>query len=134
MAATIINFLVHTDINGNLCAYESGQHVPFDIRRIFTVSAKAGDIRGEHAHKKCTQLLVCASGKIRVACDDGFVTEEYILDNMGIGLLIPPGIWTREEFMVDNPVLMVLCDQGYEEDYIRNYSDFKLYLASKESR
>lgn len=133
--ASPIHFPVHRDKNGDLCVYECGQHVPFDIRRVFTVSARTGDIRGDHAHKKCTQLLVCVSGKIRVICDDGSAVTEYLLDNMGAGLLVPPGIWAKEEYMVDDAVLMVLCDRGYEaEDYIRDYIDFKSFLESKETR
>lgn len=133
--ATLIQFPTYGDVNGNLCVYESGQHVPFDIRRVFTVSAKAGDIRGDHAHKKCTQLLVCVSGKIRVICDDGSVVTEHLLDSMSAGLLVPPGIWAKEEYRVDDAVLMVLCDRGYEaEDYMRDYNDFKSFLESKESK
>jgi dTDP-4-dehydrorhamnose 3,5-epimerase-like enzyme len=133
--ATPIYVQKHTDVNGVLCVFESGRHVPFDIRRVFTVSARAGDVRGDHAHKRCTQMLVCVSGRIRVTCDDGSVVTEYDLDNMGLGLLIPPGIWAKEDYMADDAVLMVLCDRGYEaEDYIRDYSDFKTFLESKESR
>lgn len=133
--ATIIDFQQYVDSNGALCAFESVQHVPFDIRRVFTVSAKAGDIRGDHAHRKCTQLLVCVSGKIRVICDDGSVVTQHLLDNMGMGLLIPPGNWAKEEYVVDDAVLMVLCDRAYEaDDYIRDYNDFKSFLESKGSR
>lgn len=125
-----IRFPRHEDINGILCVYESGQHVPFDIRRVFTVSAKERDIRGDHAHKKCTQLLVCIAGKIRVTCDDGSVVTEYLLDSLGLGVLIPPGIWAKEEYMADDSVLMVMCDRGYEaEDYIRDYNDFKKFVG-----
>jgi len=133
--ATPVNFPTYEDTNGNLCVYESGQHVPFAIRRVFTVSAKAGDYRGDHAHKTCTQLLVCVSGVIRVVCDDGSTTAEYLLDTMGAGLLISPGIWAKEEYLVDDAVLMVLCDRAYEpEDYIRDYNEFKSFIGSKGPR
>ena len=132
--ATPIPFPKYSDVNGVLCVFESGRHVPFEIRRVFTVSAKAGDTRGDHAHKKCTQLLVCVSGKIRVTCDNGSTVIEHYLDNKGLGLLIPPGIWAKEEYVHD-AVLMVLCDRGYEEeDYLRDHSDFKTFLESKEPR
>lgn len=118
---------MHGDNNGDLCVYECGQHVPFNIRRVFTVSAKAGDIRGNHTHKKCTQLLVCVTGQIRVTCDDGSVITQHLLDSMDVGLLVPPGIWAKEEYLMDDAVLMVLCDRGYEaEDYIRDYNNFKV--------
>jgi dTDP-4-dehydrorhamnose 3,5-epimerase-like enzyme len=134
-SVTSIHFPKHEDINGVLCVYECGRQVPFEIRRVFTVSAKGKDIRGDHAHKKCTQLLVCVSGKIQVSCDDGLIVTHCILDNMGVGLLVPPGVWAKEEYMVDDAVLMVMCDRGYEaDDYIRDYNDFKSFVGLKGAR
>lgn len=127
---TLINFDKYSDNNGVLCAYEQGQYVPFDIRRVFTVSAKKGELRGNHAHMKCSQLMICVSGEITVTCDDGSSEDVFFLDNMGIGLLVPPGIWAREEYMINDSVLMVLCDRGYEEnDYIHDYDSFKLHVG-----
>ena len=132
--ATVIQFKKFEDVNGVLCVYERGQHVPFDIQRVFTVSAKANNTRGNHAHKQCTQLLICVSGKIRVACDDGSAVTQHLLDSMGVGLLVPPGIWAKEEYLTDDAVLMVLCDRNYEEnDYIRDYKEFKYFLQNKDA-
>ena len=133
-AVTKIRFEKFEDRNGVLCVYESARQVPFDIRRVFTVTAKAGDSRGDHAHKKCTQLLVCLSGAIDVSCDDGNKITEYSLDNMGSGLLIPPGVWARQKYVDEGAVLMVLCDRGYEaNDYIRDYNDFKKFVGYEET-
>jgi hypothetical protein len=61
----------------------------------------------------------------------GNLTLHY-LDNMGDGLLIPPGVWAREEYVTDGAVLMVLCDRKYEaDDYIREYREFRNYLGDK---
>lgn len=120
-----IKFPSFRDTNGMLRVYESTEYVPFDIRRVFTVSAKAFDIRGDHAHKKCSQLLICIQGEIRVYCDDGFGIAQYIINETSAGLLVPPGIWAREEYLLDDSILMVLCDRGYEsDDYIREYNEF----------
>jgi dTDP-4-dehydrorhamnose 3,5-epimerase-like enzyme len=125
----MIGFPRYLDPNGILCVYESGQQVPFDIRRIFTISAMMGDPRGNHAHKQCTQLLVCVSGKIQVSCDDGVVVTNHLINSMNSGLLVPPGIWAKQEYLTDGAVLMVLCDRVYEEeDYIRDYEDFKKFI------
>ena len=133
--STPIYFQTHEDPNGVLCVYECGRKVPFDIRRVFTISAKEGDVRGDHAHRKCTQLLVCVSGQVRVTCDDGTAVTQCLLDDMGTGLLIPPGVWAKEEYVVNDAVLMVLCDQGYDsDDYIRDYNEFKIFLESRKSR
>lgn len=130
MSATVISFPRFADGNGVLCVYQSQQQVPFEIQRVFTVSAALGDIRGAHAHKQCSQLLVCVSGEIRVACDDGSLVTHYVLGSMNSGLLVPPGIWATEEYMTDGAVMMVLCDRKYEEgDYIRDYAEFRDFLG-----
>ena len=122
----IIQFEVHSNSSGNLCVYESDDGVPFDIKRIFTVMAKKNEIRGNHAHKICQQLLVCVSGEIEVICDDGLNQRIYRLSEMGKGLLIPAGIWAFEKYINEGSVLMVLCDRIYDKnDYIFNYEEFK---------
>lgn len=130
-----ISFPRYLDPNGVLCVFESGIQLPFEIRRVFTVSALLGDLRGDHAHKECTQLLVCVSGQIRVTCDDGLLVTNHLLQSMCDGLLIPPGIWAREEYLTDGAVLMVLCDSKYDEaEYIRDYDNFKKFVAQRERR
>ena len=122
----IIQFEVHSNSSGNLCVYESDDGVPFDIKRIFTVMAKKNEIRGNHAHKICQQLLVCVSGEIEVICDDGLNQRIYRLSEMGKGLLIPAGMWATEKYINEGSVLMVLCDRIYDKnDYIFNYEEFK---------
>jgi dTDP-4-dehydrorhamnose 3,5-epimerase-like enzyme len=125
----LIQFPSFEDSNGVLKVYESIENVPFEIKRVFTVSAKASDIRGEHAHKKCTQLMICIQGEIRVSCDDGSKVSQYTISANSVGLLVPPGVWAKEEYIINDSILMVLCDRGYEEDdYIREYSAFVSWL------
>ena len=123
---TLIQFSLNTNDSGSLCAYESGDLVPFDIQRIFTVVAKKNEVRGNHSHKLCSQLLVCVSGEIEVTCDNGTNKSIYQLNNLGQGLLIPAGIWASEKYIYDDSVLIVLCDRGYEkDDYIHDYEAYK---------
>ena len=119
----------HKSKTGGLCVVEGKIDTSFEIQRVFSVSAKAGDVRGDHAHKKCTQFMVCVSGAIEVTCDNGFKETIYQLNDPSIGLNVSNGIWTKEKYLTDNAVLMVLCDRYYEEDdYIHNYDDFKVYI------
>lgn len=120
-----IHFKRHISSNGSLCAYGKKEGVPFPIQRVFTVWAKKGEIRGMHAHKKCSQLLLCVHGKISVECDDGKKKRRYILNHEGQGLLIPPKIWAKQKYLDSKAVMVVFCDRRYEkEDYIRNYRSF----------
>jgi dTDP-4-dehydrorhamnose 3,5-epimerase-like enzyme len=114
--------------NGDLVFIEGMKHVPFLIARVFMVRGKAGAIRGKHAHRKCSQFMICTYGSVEITCDDGLQTVTYTLSKPDIGLLVPSGIWAQQSYISDQSVLTVLCDRKYEsEDYIRNYDEFKIY-------
>ena len=94
-AIKLINFDYHKDADGDLVvAEEHSSNVPFAIARIFNVRANKGSTRGRHAHRECTQLLICTNGAVKVICDDGKETSSYILDKPNVGLLIEPWIWS----------------------------------------
>ena len=117
--------------SGDLVVMEGVAHVPFNIARVFVVRGVAGAIRGQHAHKVCTQLLSCSFGSVEVRCDDGCETAIHVLDQPHRGLLVPPGIWAQQTYLAADSVLTVLCDRPYEpDDYIRDYSDFVAYRAA----
>jgi dTDP-4-dehydrorhamnose 3,5-epimerase-like enzyme len=122
----VIKLPHHFEDNGDLVVMEGLVHVPFAIARVFVVRASKGSIRGQHAHRACTQFLTCPSGAVEVLCDDGTHTKTYSLNHPNLGLLIPPGIWAQQTYQSDDSVLTVLCDHGYEaHDYIREYVAFK---------
>ena len=113
--------------NGDLVVVE-GEIIPFSIKRVFNVRQQKGDIRGRHAHRHCSQLLICTNGAVEVKCDDSRTTEIYVLDKPNFGLFIPPGIWADQKYIENNTILTVLCDRPFEEaDYLRSYEDFKLF-------
>lgn len=115
--------------NGGLIVIEGLKDLPFNISRVFTVRAPIGSIRGQHAHKKCTQFLTCPFGNVQLLCEDGEKSVEFTLDNPSVGVLIPPGIWAQQTYLTENSVLNVFCDLPYDDqDYIRNYEQYKLYI------
>jgi dTDP-4-dehydrorhamnose 3,5-epimerase-like enzyme len=126
---SLVKFGYFKEIEGDLVVAEgNSDNVPFSIARVFNVRADKGSIRGRHAHHKCSQLLICTNGVIKVTCDDGNQTSEYILDKVNHGLLIEPRIWVELEYMKENTVLTVLCNFPFDEaDYIRDYKDFLKY-------
>lgn len=131
-SVVLIDLPHHFEENGDLIVMEGNKHIPFAIARVFIVRAPANEIRGQHAHKKCTQFLTCHSGVVEVICDDSENCVTYFLDKPNVGLMIPPGIWAQQKYLTDNSVLTVLCDRQYEaEDYIREYDGFKAYCADK---
>lgn len=121
----------HFEDNGDLIVIERSINIPFNITRVFVVRAPQGAIRGEHAHKACSQFLTCPNGIVEVICDDGIHSETFMLDHPNTGLLIPPGIWSKQTYKTYGAVLTVLCDRLYEaEDYIRDYKEFKEYRSN----
>ena len=129
----LINFPYYKEDNGDLVIMqEMDDFVPFYISRVFNVRADKNSIRGKHAHRECTQLLVCSNGSIEVFCDEGEKQSTHILNKPDEGLLILPGVWAEQKYLEDNSVLTVLCDQTFkEEEYIRNYKEFEEYIKHK---
>ena len=107
---------------GNLTYVYNGIHVPFDVKRVFySYDIPGGEARGAHAHKKCHQFLVAASGS-------GVNKRTVLLNRPFYGLHVPPGIWAMEQGFSSGSICLVLASEGYlEEDYIRNYEDFVMY-------
>lgn len=128
----LVDLPVHAHDNGELVVVEHGKSVPFATQRMFTVRAPEGAIRGQHAHKRCAQFLICVHGVIHVECDDGEQKTKYLLDAGSKGLLVPPGIWASEIYVVGGSVLSVLCDRPYEAaDYLRDYGEFIAWRKSE---
>jgi len=116
---------------GNLTVTQSLETVPFDIKRVFYLyDIPGGEARGAHAHKRCHQFLVAASGSFEIALDDGTNKRTVFLNRPFMGLHIPPGIWAAEQEFSSGAVCLVLASEPYEEeDYIRSYQE---YLKLKE--
>ena len=123
----LIEFPTFKEDNGELSVFENGnQFVPFSIKRIFNVRSEIGSVRGKHAHRLCSQLLICSNGAIEVLCDDSVNQNVFMLDKPNSGLLVPPGIWAEEKYIEHNSTMTVICDRIYEaEDYISDYQLFK---------
>lgn len=121
----VIELPAHPRVDGELVVAESGSQVPFAIARFFSVRATAGTERGRHAHRLCSQFMLCTHGAVDVICDDGAKRRSFTLDRANLALLTPPTIWNTVVFRQDHSVLSVLCDRPYEEeDYIRDYDEF----------
>ena len=114
---------------GDLTALELPQIVPYEVKRIFLVHHVSDlEIRGEHAHKKCWQFLIAASGSITVDVTDGKIKETFLLDNPGQGLLIPPLIWgTQYNYSSDGSLLVLASEKFDPEDYLHNFEEFLEY-------
>ncbi|WP_202758968.1 sugar 3,4-ketoisomerase [Delftia acidovorans] len=121
------------DPRGNLTFIEAGQHVPFDIRRVYYLyDVPGGSHRGGHAHKCLHQLLIAMSGSFDITLDDGRTKFKYHLNRSYYGLYIPPMIWREIDNFSSGSVCLVLAsDHFMEDDYYREYGDFKNAVNEK---
>jgi UDP-2-acetamido-3-amino-2,3-dideoxy-glucuronate N-acetyltransferase len=115
-----------TDMRGALAVAETGQEIPFEPRRWFLVyGVPSVETRGQHAHRRCHQLLIAASGSVRVVADDGQEREEFILDRPNLGLYLPAMTWGIQYGYTPQSVLLVVASEPYDpSDYIRDYAEF----------
>ena len=114
--------------NGIISVLEKIDIPQIKFNRIFFVKNTKKTIRGNHAHKKCYQLIFSLFGKIVLICDDGLKRKKITLKPVEDSYLIPPTIWTKQEYNQKNSILGVICNEIYDEkDYIRNYEKFKKY-------
>lgn len=114
------------DMRGSLAVAEFARDLPFLPQRSFTVfDVPSEEIRGEHAHRRCHQFLLCVHGSLRVMVDDGSQRESFELDAPHVGLHVPPMIWAAQYRYSADAVLLVLASEPYDEaDYIRDYQAF----------
>ena len=118
------------DPRGNLTVAESMKNVPFDIKRVYWVyDVPGGEHRGGHAHKQCKEMLVAVSGSFTVTLDDGKEKHKYLQNHPYQGLFIDTNTWrTLDDFSSGAVCLVIASEKFEEEDYIREYDDFKEYL------
>jgi hypothetical protein len=92
--------------------------------RIFFLIAKKECVRGNHAHKKCSQFFISLKATIKIELDDGSKKRQIQL-KQGHILKIKPMIWVKVQ-LKKNQILCVICDKKYSpKEYIRNYKVFK---------
>lgn len=118
---------------GNISVVENNKIIPFDVNRIYYLyDIPAGSDRGGHAHKELRQLIIAASGSFKIILDDGSTKREVTLNNPNKGLLLPPGLWRELIDFSSGSICLVLASQEYNEnDYIRNYQEFKFFKENK---
>jgi dTDP-4-dehydrorhamnose 3,5-epimerase-like enzyme len=129
--ARLIDLPLHARADGEVVVAEAAAQVPFRIERMFALAAPAGTKRGRHAHRLCSQFMICVSGAVDVVCEDGSKRNTFGLNRRNQALLVPPGLWNTVEFRQNESVLIVLCDRVYEaDDYIRDYAEFLSFRKS----
>lgn len=122
----IISFKTIKDKRGNLSIVESTKDIPFDIRRIYYLhDVPEGEMRGSHGHRKLQQFFIALSGSFKIKIDNGISKKELLIENNGLGLYLPEGLWRELYDFSEDCICLVLASQLYEpDDYIHVYEDF----------
>jgi hypothetical protein len=114
------------DTRGSLTVGEVPNEVPFSPARYFAVfGVPSVELRGEHAHKRCQQFLICLHGSCRILLDDGKSRCEVMLDRPDMGVFMPEMIWGTQYRYSSDAVMLVFASRPYEaDDYLRTYDEF----------
>lgn len=123
----IIQLPKFLDERGNLSFVEELKHIPFKIERTYWIyDVPGGETRGGHAYKENQEFIVALSGSFDVVLDDGAEKKTFHLNRSYYGLYVPNGLWREMENFSTNSLALVLASVPYsEEDYIRDYNEFK---------
>jgi hypothetical protein len=115
------------DPRGNLTFLESGNHIPFDIKRTYWIyDVPGGETRGGHAFKEQKEFIIVLSGSLDVVVFDGHEEKIFSLNRSYYGLYIPNGLWRHMDNFATNTVAMVVSSTSFNEnDYIREKDEYK---------
>src|SRR5690348_11842274 len=120
------------DPRGNLTFVEGGNHIPFEIRRVYYLyDVPGGSDRGAHAHRSLHQFVVAMSGSFDIVLHDGDRQRRFHLNRSYFGLYICPMMWRTLDNFSSGGVCMVLASEVYDAaDYIRDYNQFLTLAGS----
>ena len=128
----IKNFKIkaYSSITGKLIPLVFNKKFPIKAKRIFFIYGKKNKIRGNHAHKKCSQFFIPIFGKVILDIKTPKIKKRIVLNHLSkIAVLVPPKYWCSIKFTNKNSILMVVCDKNYDfDDYLESYDDYIKYL------
>tara|TARA_R100000935_G_scaffold14328_1_gene28694 strand:- start:643 stop:1059 length:417 start_codon:yes stop_codon:yes gene_type:complete len=121
------------DPRGNLSFLETGNHIPFEIKRTYWIyDVPGGEIRGGHAFKEQNEFIIVLSGSLDVIVYDGEKEKKFSLNRSYYGLFIPNGLWRYMENFATNTLALVVSSTSYDEnDYIRDIEQYKQFLQNE---
>tara|TARA_S200000501_G_C20571493_1_gene633108 strand:- start:339 stop:755 length:417 start_codon:yes stop_codon:yes gene_type:complete len=124
----ILSYSIYSEYNGTLIPFYTNKHFPkyFKLKRFFLLYGKSKFFRADHAHKKCSQIIIPLRGKIFVSIKSRKYLERFILEvSKKKCLMVPPYNWIKINFQNNQDSLLTLCDFKYDKrEYISNYKNF----------
>nr|WP_294786846.1 FdtA/QdtA family cupin domain-containing protein [uncultured Flavobacterium sp.] len=134
MKPIILDFPKIQDPRGNLTFLQNPNQIPFEIKRTFwTYDVPGGEVRGGHAYKNQEEVIIALSGSFDVVITnpDGS-TEKISLNRSYYGLYLPAKTWKHmENFSTNSLALHVSSEVFSQDDYIRDFEEFKQELENE---
>ena len=123
----------YTSFSGKLTPITFNKKFPLKIKRVFFIHGKVGKTRGNHAHKKCSQLFLPIAGKMLLNIKTLHYSKKILLNlNSKFAVLVPTKYWCSIKFLNKKSIIMVMTDRKYEfNDYLETFEDYKKYLYKK---
>lgn len=122
----LYDFKTVPDDRGDLHFLEELKDVPFEVKRLYWIhNIPEQQVRGGHAHRSSSQVIICLKGCAEVVLEDPsgeMIT--YTLSKPNQGLLIPPMWWGKMLFQEEALLLGMASDEFSESDYIRDKNTF----------
>lgn len=127
------NFNLYPETNGTLVPFYSKKHFPknFKLKRFFILYGKKNYFRADHAHSKCSQIIIPLKGVIKVKVKSKNFSKIYKLSlDKKKGIFIPPYNWVTLFFKNNDDTLLILCNYKYDKkEYISVYEKFKKIIS-----
>ena len=115
----------YIDNRGKLSILDK-QNLPFNVNRIFfQYEVNKNQIRGNHANKKSSFILIVPAGSVNIKLNNGIDKLEIMLNSPNKALFVNKMIWKVMSDFSPNSFLFVLSDFNYDSnEYIYDYNEF----------
>ena len=124
----IFNYSIYPEFNGTLIPFYTNKHLPknFKLKRFFILYGKEKYFRADHAHTKCSQIIIPLKGNIKIKIISKNYSKIFKLSVSGKkAIFIPPYNWITIYFQSNNDSLITLCNYKYDKkEYISDRTNF----------
>jgi hypothetical protein len=129
-----VDLVPFRDGRGVLTIAKDGGRLPFRMAKFYLIDpvCRAGNTRGNHAHRKLTNALFCLQGSFKLHLDDGRRRQTVSMTGIRRGILIGPRVWLKMGSFRNRCRVLVVSSGGHRpSDYIRDYSEFQRRYGGK---
>tara|TARA_Y100001958_G_C21242131_1_gene570291 strand:- start:3588 stop:4004 length:417 start_codon:yes stop_codon:yes gene_type:complete len=125
----LIKYNAYPEKNGTLVPFYIEKSFPkeFKLKRFFILYGKRKLSRADHAHSKCTQIIIPLKGEVTIHVVSKNFKKKYLLKTSSKkALYVPPYNWITIYFKNNHDSLITLCNYKYDKrEYISDLRTFK---------